>query len=90
MIARLNPVLAAGLVACALFLVTSQYQARRLFVELERAQAQTRQLEIDTRQLQLEQSRLSQHARVESVAKRNLNMLGVKPGDTIYLMPEAK
>lgn len=90
MIARLNPVLAACLVACALFLVTSQYQARRLFVELERAQAQTRQLEIDTRQLQLEQSRLSQHARVESVAKRNLNMLGVKPGDTIYLMPEAK
>ena len=90
MSARLNPLLALCLVACALFLVHSQYQARRLFIELERAQAQTRQLEIEARQLQLEQSKLAQHARIESVAKRNLNMMGVKPGDTVYLTPEAK
>ncbi len=88
--ARLNPILALCLVACALFLVHSQYQSRRLFVELERAQAQTRQLEIEARQLQLEQSKLSQHARIESVAKRNLNMLGVKPSETVYLTLEAK
>ena len=88
--ARLNPVLALCLVACALVLVHSQYRSRRLFVELERAQAQTRQLEVEARQLQLEQSKLSQHARIESVAKRS-NMLGVKPSDTVYLTPpEAK
>ena len=87
---RLNPILAACLVACALYLVNSQYQSRRLFVELERAQAQTRQLEIETRQLQLEQSKLSQHARIESLAKQNLNMIGVKSSDTVYLTPEAK
>jgi len=36
---RLNLLLLAVLVVCALSLVTSRHQARKLFVELEREQA---------------------------------------------------
>ncbi|RJX31530.1 MAG: cell division protein FtsL [Oxalobacter sp.] len=90
MSARLNLFLAACLVACAMFLVNAQHQARRLFVELERVQAQSRQLEVEGRQLQLEQSRLAQHARIEALVKRDLNMTTVRPDSVMYLTPEAK
>jgi len=39
-VTRVNLLLLAVLVACALSLVTSRHQARRLFVELERAQGE--------------------------------------------------
>ena len=41
---RVNLLLLAVLVVCALSLVTSRHQARRLFVELEREQARARAL----------------------------------------------
>jgi cell division protein FtsL len=42
MMVRLNLFLLAVLVACAVSLVTSRHQARKLFVELEREQTQSR------------------------------------------------
>lgn len=84
---RLNLVLTIALVLCALSLVNAQYQARRLFIELERAQAAARQLEIDWAQLQLDQSTLAKHARIESNARRDLNMVPLTPGRTQYLTP---
>ena len=71
---RILPLLAV-LMLCALTLVNTQYQARRLFIELEHAQARQRELEIAWAQLQLEQSRLAKHARIETQAKNVLNML---------------
>ncbi len=82
---RLNLVLSAALMACALMLVTAQYQARRLFIELERAQSAARQLEVEWAQLQLEQSTLGKHARIESNAARELNMMRIAPDRTQYL-----
>ena len=61
---RLNVVLLMALVLCALSLVNAQYQSRRLFIELERAQALARQLDIEWSQLQLDQSTLGLHARL--------------------------
>ena len=60
---RLCIVLTALLACSALSLVNAQYQARRLFIEIERAQAVTRQLEVEWSQLQLDQSTLGKHAR---------------------------
>jgi cell division protein FtsL len=85
MTGRLNVILTAALVLCALSLVNAQYQARRLFIELERAQAAARQLEIDWAQLQLDQSTLAKHARIEANARRDLNMMTVTPARTQYL-----
>jgi cell division protein FtsL len=87
---RINIVLTIALVACALSAVNAQYQHRRLFVELERAQAQSRQLDIEWSQLQLDQSTLGKHSRIEAGAHRDLSMVVVTPARTQYLIPGAK
>jgi cell division protein FtsL len=82
---KINLVLTAALVLCALSLVNAQYQARRLFIELERAQATAKQLEVEWAQLQLDQSTLAKHARIEANARRDLGMVAVTPSRTQYL-----
>ena len=77
---RLNLVLLVVLVACALSLVTSRHQSRKLFVELEREQARARAYEVEYGQLQLEQSTWSMPARVEKVAREQLHMQVPRPG----------
>ena len=71
---RISVVLLAIVVACALSLVTSRHQARRLYVELTREQAQARALETEYGQLQLEQSTWGMPARVEKIAREQLRM----------------
>lgn len=74
MMARLNVALLAVLVVCALSLVTSRHQARKLFVDLEREQAQTRAYDIEYGQLQIEQSTWAMPARIEKIARERLRM----------------
>lgn len=71
---RVNVALLIVLVACALSLVTSRHQARRLFVELTREQDQARQYETEYGQLSLEQSTWGMPARVEKIARDALRM----------------
>ena len=71
---RVNVVLLALLVGCALSLVTSRHQARKLFVELEHEQARARAYETEYGQLQLEQSTWAMPARVEKIAREQLRM----------------
>jgi cell division protein FtsL len=71
---RLNFLLFAALAACALGLVTSQHQARKLYVELQKEHELARQIEIEWGQLQLEQSTWATHARVEKIATQALGM----------------
>jgi cell division protein FtsL len=73
-VTKVNLLLLAVLVACALSLVTSRHQARRLFVELTRAQSEARAYETEFGQLQLEQSTWGMPARVEKVAREHLRM----------------
>jgi cell division protein FtsL len=87
---RIALVLTTALVLCALSVVNAQYQSRQLFIELERAQAAARQLDIEWAQLQLDQSTLGKHARIEANARRDLNMATVTPEHTQYLTTEAK
>jgi cell division protein FtsL len=72
--ARLNLLLLAVLAACALGLVTSQHQARKLFTELEREQARAQSLEVEYGQLQLEASTWAMPTRVERYARERLHM----------------
>jgi len=73
-VAKLNLLLLLVLVVCALGLVTSQHKARKLFSDLEREQARTRELEVEYGRLQLEASTWGLHARVEKVAAGTLGM----------------
>ena len=77
---RLNLVLLAVLIACALALVTSQHQARKLYVELQKEQELARQFEIEWGQLKLELSTWAMHARIEKIAAAKLNMRTPAPG----------
>lgn len=87
---RINLVLTAVLVLCALSLVKAQYHARQLFIQLERAQSAARQLDIEWAQLQLDQSTYGKHARIEANARRDLNMIALTPARTQYLTVGAK
>jgi len=82
---QVNLVVTAVLVGCALSLVNAQYQSRHLFIELERAQAQARQLDIEWAQLQLDQSTLGKHERIEAIARRDLSMTPLTAARTQYL-----
>nr|PZN63167.1 MAG: cell division protein FtsL [Pseudomonadota bacterium] len=54
--------------------VWTRHRARELFVELEQLNRERQRLDVVWGQLQLEQGSLSQHAHVESVARRRLEM----------------
>ena len=54
--------------------MTSRHQARKLFVELEREQANARAYETEFGQLQLEQSTWAMPVRVEKIAREQLRM----------------
>ncbi len=85
--ARLNLMLLLLLTACALALVTSQHQARKLFNELEQEQERAKQLEVEWGQLQLEQSTWALHARVEKIARDRLRMSVPDAKRTQVVMP---
>ena len=72
--AKLNIVLLSLAIACALGVVTSQHEARKLFVELKKEQELARQMEAEWGQLQLEQSTWAMPSRVEKIASRQLQM----------------
>jgi cell division protein FtsL len=88
-LARLNLILLLVLTACALGLVTSQHQARKLFAELEREQERAKQFDVEWGQLQLEQSTWAMHARVERIARERLRMSVPDSKRTQVVMPEA-
>lgn len=71
---RLSLILLAVLTLSALGLVTAQHKARKLFIELEREQEHSRQLDVEYGQLQLESSTWSMHTRIERIARQSLRM----------------
>jgi cell division protein FtsL len=73
-VTRLSLLLLAALALCAIGLVTSQHQARKLFAELEREQARARALDVEWGQLQLELSTWGLHSRIERLAAARLGM----------------
>ena len=83
---RLNIFLLIIVLGCALSVVNATNQQRRLFVKLERAQAEERQLQQDYAQLQYEQSALSKTSRIEQLANDSLKMRSIVSGGTQYLM----
>ena len=82
---RLNLVLLLAVVASALHLVRVQYDSRRLYAEIERAQGEFRRLEIEHERLQVEKHALSTPARVERLAREQLQMRGATPAITQYV-----
>lgn len=72
---RLSAVFALLLVLSGLSLVSSQYRARQLFIDLDRARIVARRLDIEWRTLQLDQTNYSKHSLIEAAAERDLRMI---------------
>lgn len=72
--ARLNVLLLILVIACALGVVTSQHKARKLFVDLQYEKERAQQMDVEWGKLQLEQSTLVMPARVEKLARQQLQM----------------
>ncbi|MGJ7915781.1 cell division protein FtsL [Massilia sp. LXY-6] len=90
MTGKINVVLAALLVGCALSVVNARYQRNHLVNEIEKLSTQQRQLDIDWAQLQLDQSTLGKNERIEQIARVNLNMTPLSPARTQYLTEGGK
>ena len=82
---RVSMVLLLAVMVSALYLVHTQYESRRLYVELEKALAQSRKLESDNERLQVEKRAQATPLRVEKLARDRLQMRSVTPAITQYV-----
>ncbi|HVE53498.1 MAG TPA: cell division protein FtsL [Ramlibacter sp.] len=82
---RINLLLLIALMASALYLVRVQYDSRRLYAEIERAQNEFRKLEIEHERLQVEKRAQATPARVEKLAREQLQMRPATPAITQYV-----
>lgn len=82
---RLNLVLLVAVLVSALYLVRTQYESRRLFVELEKTTALSRQLDSDKERLQVEKRAQATPLRVEQISRERLQMRSATPAITQYV-----
>lgn len=87
---RASILLTLVLVACAMGLVYSQHRARKLFIDLERAQNQARQLDVQWEQLTIEQTGLAKASLIDAKARKGLSMQRVASDRTLYLTLEER
>lgn len=82
---RLSVLLLMALIASGLYLVKVSYEARHLFVEIERAKTDEQQLQADERRLDAERRTAATHLRVERVAREKLSMRLATADATVYV-----
>ena len=82
---RLNLVLLLAVLASALYLVNVQYESRRLFSAIDRANSEAQKLELDNERLQVEKRAQATPLRVEKLAKEQLQMRTATPAITYYV-----
>lgn len=83
--ARLNLILLLAVLASALYLVQTQYESRRLYVELEKVNAQSRKIETESERLQVEKRAEATPLKIEGLAVERLNMRMATPAITQYV-----
>ncbi|HHZ70853.1 MAG TPA: cell division protein FtsL [Methylococcaceae bacterium] len=69
----------------AVGVVYNQYQARTLFIEMQRLKVSLDRYETEWGQLQLELMTLSEHSRIEGQAYSRLNLVTPKYNEIIYI-----
>lgn len=78
-------ILMVVLMLCALSLVAAQQKTRTLYVALERAQTEERRLNQEWLRLEVEQRNLSKSARINEIARKQLQMQAINPARTQYV-----
>lgn len=82
---RVNVVLLLALLGSSFYLVSLQYESRRLYVANERARVQATRLAAEHEQLVAQQRAQAAPARVQQIAQRQLQMRPAHPGITEYV-----
>ena len=82
---RINLVLLLAVVFSAMYLVNVQYESRRLFTELDKAQSEARRLGSELERLKVDKRAQAASARVEKLAREKLQMRVVSPAITTYV-----
>jgi cell division protein FtsL len=88
-ILRLNLLLALAVLLSAFWLIRTSYESRHLFVELEKAQSQSHELQIDFERLELDKRAQATPLRVEKLAREKLRMFNNSPAVTHYVNASA-
>jgi len=82
---RVNLLLLIAILASALYVVQVQYESRRLYTEIEKARNEARKLDIEHERLQVERRAQATPARVEKLAREQLQMRSATPAITQYV-----
>ena len=82
---RINLLILLALVGSSIYLVRVSYESRRLFAELDRAQSEARQLDIEHERLKAEKQSQGTSLRVERTARERLGMRNANPTVTAYV-----
>ncbi|OOG50672.1 cell division protein FtsL [Polaromonas sp. C04] len=82
---RLNLVLLLAVLVSALYLVNTQYESRRLFTALDKANSEAQKLAQDNDRLQVEKRTQATPGRVEQLARAKLQMRPASPAITQYV-----
>ncbi len=69
----------------AISLVSSRYQQRLLYIDIGRAQAAERELEVDWRHLLLERAQLTTSANIDRVMSDKLSMQTPQINQTVFI-----
>jgi len=86
---RLNILVLLVLVASALLLVQTAYEARRLFADIHRAENEALRLDGEHKRLEAERQAQATSLRVERTAREKLAMRTVTPAVTMYIVDPA-
>jgi cell division protein FtsL len=82
---RLNLFLLVCVLVSAGYLVNVQYESRRLFADINKAEQEGRRLEADFERLQVEKRAQATPGRIEKLAREQLQMRGNHPAITHYV-----
>ena len=82
---RLNLVLLLSVLASALYLVNIQYESRRLYVELEKANNLSHKIATENERLQVDKRAQATPLKIESLAQERLQMRTATPAITQYV-----
>jgi cell division protein FtsL len=82
---RLNLLIGLTVLASAAYLVTIQYESRRLFAEINKAEQESRRLEAEYERLQVEKRAQATPGRIEKIARDQLQMRSNNPAITHYV-----
>lgn len=88
MIFRLvNVCLVFIIIASAIGVIYAKHQNRMLYAELRGLEVKRDNLNVDWGRLQLEQSTWATHGRVESAARKRLNMRNIDYAEVVVVQP---